>query len=140
MEIFNIQSRGTCFCMPLSGHLCDSPNILWASGNLGNFKGRPKSDLANSAKNEKRKKSLLFVYSQASLNWHHKIQNVSIQKTSGPIEMIFRESIKYLSIKKGFEKKKLRFNFEILFCLIFIREIMAQKSKKRSKSADKNSS
>ena len=38
--------------------------------------------------------------------------------------------------EKGFcEEKKLGFNFEIMFCSIFIREVMAEKSKKKGRRA-----
>ena len=42
--------------------------------------------------------------------------------------------------KRVLRREKYRWNFKIMFCLIFIKEIMAEKSKKRSNSADKKSS
>ena len=65
---------------------------------------------------------------------------VSFKKLESSQERFLENESSTYRWKRVLRRKKYRWNFEIMFCSIFIKEIMADKSKKRSNSAGKNSS
>ena len=62
---------------------------------------------------------------------------VLVKKLQGPEKWFLENQSSTYRWKRDLRRKKLRFNFEILFCSIFIREIMAWKFKKGRRAQEK---